>query len=65
MGLLEILKSGNDGLLHDSLVAAGFSFLVGLAAIHFMMRWLQKFGLMPFVVYRILLGLFLLVHFVL
>jgi undecaprenyl-diphosphatase len=65
LGLLEILEKGNPGLLHDSIIAACFSFLAGLAAIHFMLRWLNRFGLMPYVVYRILLGLFLLVHFLL
>lgn len=65
LGLVEIVGSDSPGLLRDSLIAAGFSFLAGLAAIHFMLRWLKRFGLMPYVIYRILLGTFLLVHFVL
>lgn len=65
VSFLEIFKSGDTGLLHEAGIAVVLAFVFGLAAIHFMMRWLQKFGLMPFVVYRLLLGGFLLVHFVL
>jgi undecaprenyl-diphosphatase len=65
MSFLEIFKSDNPGLLHESVIAVGLAFVAGLCAIHFMMKWLKKFGLMPFVVYRILLGTFLLFYFVL
>lgn len=64
MSFLEIFKSDTPGLWQDSLIAVVLAFLSGMAAIHFMMKWLQKFGLLPFVVYRILLGTFLLVYFV-
>lgn len=65
MSFLEIFKSDNPGLWQDSLIAVVLAFFAGIAAIHFMMKWLQKFGLLPFVVYRILLGGFLLFFFVL
>jgi len=38
----------------------GISFLVALAAIALLMRWLQRASFTPFAVYRVLLGLFLL-----
>lgn len=60
VSFLEIFQSETPGLWRDSLAAAGLSFLFSMAAIHFMMRWLARFGLLPFVVYRILLGLALL-----
>lgn len=59
LSLLEIAKADNPGLWHDAAIAVGFSFLAGLAAIHFMMRWLRNAGLMPFVIYRLILGVFL------
>lgn len=45
-------------------IAIGFSFVFGLCAIHFMMKWLQRFGLTTFMVYRLILGVFLLVYIV-
>jgi len=60
MSFIEIFKSPNPGLWQDSLIAVALAFIAGIGAIHFMMKWLQKFGLLPFVVYRILLGIFLL-----
>lgn len=65
MSFLEIFKSDNPGLWQHALTAVGLAFVAGLLAIHFMMKWLQRFGLMPFVVYRIFLGCFLLFFFVL
>lgn len=56
MSFLEILKADDPGLWHDSLAAVFFAFIAGFCAIHFMMKWLTKFGLMPFVVYRMVLG---------
>lgn len=59
MSLLEIAQADNPGLWHDAAIAVALSFAAGLAAIHFMMRWLRNAGLMPFVVYRLALGVFL------
>lgn len=61
MGFLEILESGDTGMLADAGMAVGLSFLAGLAAIHFMMKWLTRFGLLPFVFYRLGLGAVLVV----
>ena len=64
LSLLEVLESDAPGLMQDASIAIMMSFIAGLAAIHFMMRWLARAGLMPFVVYRVLLGILLLVFFV-
>lgn len=65
MSLLEILQSGNAGLLADAALCVIFAFAAGLAAIHFMMKYLTRFGLWPFVLYRLALGAVLIVWFIL
>ena len=65
LSFLEILKTDDVGLWHDAATAVGLAFLAGLLAIHVMMTWLKRAGLMPFVFYRMFLGGFLLVYFVL
>ncbi|MDP2205709.1 MAG: undecaprenyl-diphosphate phosphatase [Alphaproteobacteria bacterium] len=65
MGIKELFEADNAGLWHQAFTAIGLSFLAGLFAIHFMMVWLKRAGLMPFVFYRLFLGGFLLVYFVL
>ena len=62
LDLKDVVENGATDALHDAAIAAGLSFVFGFAAIHFMMRWLQRFGLMPFVVYRLALGLFLIFY---
>ncbi|OJW50176.1 MAG: hypothetical protein BGO67_02275 [Alphaproteobacteria bacterium 41-28] len=57
----RVLKSGDFSMMNDAAMMAVFSFVFGLFAIAFMMRWLQKSTLTPFVIYRICLGLFLLI----
>lgn len=56
----QLVKSEDLSMLNDAAMMASFSFVFGICAIALMMRWLQKSTLTPFVVYRILLGLFLL-----
>ena len=57
----QLVKSGDLSMLNDAAMMMAFSFAFGFCAIAFMMRWLQKSTLIPFVIYRIFLGLFLLV----
>ena len=62
-GLLEGYKlatSDTPGVLHDALLTAGIAAIAGLAAIAFMMRWLQGSTFTIFVVYRLILGALLL-----
>lgn len=64
MGFIDILKSDDPGLLGHAATAAALSFVAGLCAIHFMMKWLTRFGLLPFVFYRLALGTVLVLWFV-
>lgn len=63
-GLLKALDGENSGLSF-SILAAGFlaAFLSSLAAVNWLMKFFQKYTLMPFGVYRIAAGLILLVGF--
>lgn len=56
----KLFLSGDFSIIKDAAMIMGFSFIFGFCAIAFMMRWLQKSTLTPFVIYRILLGFFLL-----
>lgn len=57
---LDIFLSNNVNLGIDFLIAAGISFCAALASISIMMKWLNRAGFMPFVVYRIIVGALLL-----
>ena len=58
--LFDALGSGESiGL--DTIACAGLTFLAGLAAIAFLMAMLKRVSLLPFVLYRMVLGGFLLV----
>ena len=57
---LDIFLSNNVNLGIDFLIAAGVSFCAALASISIMMKWLNRAGFMPFVVYRIIMGVLLL-----
>jgi undecaprenyl-diphosphatase len=58
--LIEALGSG-ESITLDTLACAGLTFLAGLAAIAFLMAVLKRVSLLPFVLYRMVLGGFLLV----
>ena len=57
---LELYESGNDVLLRDALTAGAMSFGFALVAIAFLMVWLKRASFTPFVIYRVILGAFLL-----
>ena len=62
-GLIEGLKlaeTGDVSLGTDIFFGATLSFITAILAIAGLMKWLQKFSMTPFVIYRILLGIFLL-----
>jgi undecaprenyl-diphosphatase len=42
--------------------AVGYSFIASILVIFFMMNWLKQYSFLPFVIYRILLGTFLLIY---
>lgn len=61
VGILEFLEKPSAELLTEMAIGAIVSCLAALAAMHFLMRWLVNNSFMPFVVYRVLLGIVLLV----
>ena len=63
LGGYEIWKSGDTALQADALYAAVLAFMAALVAIWGLMAWLKKSSFTPFVVYRLILGAFLLFWF--
>lgn len=57
----EALYTANVALIRDSAIAAGFAFVSALLALALMMRLLRSVSFTPYVVYRIILGIFLLI----
>lgn len=56
---LDVLEGG-EALGVDALIGAALSFVSALAAIHFLMKWLEGASMTIFVVYRVALGVLLL-----
>lgn len=60
LGSLSILKDGQFIFGQALLLGVALSFVTALLAITVMMRWLKSFSFMPFVIYRVILGIGLL-----
>ena len=58
---LDLQATGNAALQFEALVAAVISFVAALLAIVLMLRWLRRAGFTPFVIYRLGLGVAILV----
>lgn len=56
LGVVDVVKAGDAQMGMDMVIAIVMTFLAGMAAMSFMMRWFKNFGMMPFVIYRLLLG---------
>ena len=61
VGVLEFLEKPSTALLIEMAIGAAISCVAALGAMHFLMKWLTSHSFMPFVIYRILLGILLLV----
>ena len=59
---IDLAASGDATLGRDAALSAGLAFVSAFAAIALMMKWLQHASFTPFVVYRVLLGVVLLVY---
>ena len=57
----EAIYTANVGLIRDSAIAAAFAFVSALLALTLMMRLLRSVSFTPYVIYRIVLGVVLLV----
>lgn len=58
--LIEIYKGGNMSQISSALSGVGYSFVFSIFAIYILMSWLKKWSFLPFVLYRITLGVILL-----
>ncbi|MCM2343165.1 MAG: undecaprenyl-diphosphate phosphatase [Alphaproteobacteria bacterium] len=61
IGILDLLANPNAAMLFDVAVGVIVAFLAALGAVHFLMKWLTSHSFLPFVIYRVLLGIVLLV----
>lgn len=57
----EVAADANTALMRDGAIAAAFAFVSALAALSLMMRLLKSVSFTPYVIYRIILGITLLV----
>jgi undecaprenyl-diphosphatase len=57
----EVLLTADAQAARDGAIAAGFAFLSALAALALMMRLLKSVSFTPYVIYRVVLGVALLV----
>lgn len=57
VGLLDAETTGGLVTLQDGLIVAVLAFVSGIASIHALMTLLQKMTFLPFVIYRLLLGI--------
>lgn len=57
---LDVVSSGETGLMRDAAIGAVLAFLSALAALTLMMRLLRSVSFTPYVIYRVILGAVLL-----
>ncbi|MBY5933560.1 undecaprenyl-diphosphate phosphatase [Tateyamaria omphalii] len=57
---VDVVTQANWAVLRDAVIAAAFSFLAALAALVLMMRLLRTVSFTPYVIYRVVLGVGLL-----
>ena len=56
IGLLDADSSGALVTLQDGMIVAALAFVSGIASIHALMTLLKRMSFLPFVIYRLLLG---------
>ncbi|MCH2456376.1 MAG: undecaprenyl-diphosphatase, partial [Idiomarina sp.] len=57
--LIKLLSIYNDGIAVDwngFIVGGVASFVTAITAIHFFLKWLNDFGMWPYVIYRLVLA---------
>eukprot|EP00903_Cladosiphon_okamuranus_P002850 g2848.t1 len=57
MGLLDADAAGGVVTLQDGLIVAALAFVSGIASIHALMTLLKRMTFLPFVIYRLILGI--------
>lgn len=58
---VDLFQAGDARLTADALIGGALAFVSALVAIALMMRWLRSASYMPFIIYRLALGLILIV----
>ena len=58
---LDVATEGNAGLMRDMAIAAALAMISALGALYLMMRLLRSVSFTPYVIYRVILGVILLV----
>lgn len=58
---MDVVNNGDSALLTEMAIAAAFSFVTAFVAIVAMMGWLRRQSYTPFVIYRVALGIIILV----
>ncbi|MEM6757999.1 MAG: undecaprenyl-diphosphate phosphatase [Pseudomonadota bacterium] len=58
---VDVVGQANWALLRDATIAAAFAFVAALLALTFMMRLLRSVSFTPYVIYRVALGLVILI----
>lgn len=53
---LKLIKSADALVWQELLIGAGISFVSAILCIHFFLKLLEKVGMLPFVIYRLILG---------
>lgn len=56
IGACGLAETGDISLWREAILAAALSFVSALVVIHLMIKWLKSFSLLPFVIYRLVLG---------
>ena len=62
-GLAELANYGEHGSAIDAraiVLGVAVSAATGFASIHYLLKWLTRFGMLPYVLYRLALGAVLL-----
>lgn len=59
---VEVVQEANWAIARDGLIAAGFAFVAALLALTLMMRLLRSISFTPYVIYRVILGIVLLIY---
>jgi undecaprenyl-diphosphatase len=57
----DVIASADRGLIRDAAIAAIFAFFAALGSLVFMMRLLRSVSFTPYVIYRVVLGVILLI----
>lgn len=58
---VDVIREANVQLAKDGAIAAAFAFVSALLALSLMMRLLRSISFTPYVIYRVILGVFLLI----